>query len=168
MNKEGIMEDNRKGTWEDVTGECTVDLSEEEKGTVNVRHPDNAIRLVLRGSSMERWAVQGGATFLTEEHENAANSYRVVDNPKSNSFRIEHFIPDPKEEWVDVTMDCEPCMYLAYDESESSVEVKHEGCVVVAFGGGKPFVPSHYGYRVTFSTGGVLTAGAIKVEKRND
>ena len=96
VKKGGIMEDNRKGTWEDVTGECTVDLSQEEKGTVNVRYPGREIRLVLNGHGMEPWAAQGGVDFVTEQYQDEAKSYRVVVNSKSGSFTVEHFIPDPE------------------------------------------------------------------------
>ena len=75
---------------------------------------------------------------------------------------------EKKEEWVDVTMECAPYMYRAYDRSESNVEVRHDGNIVATLGGDEPYVPGKDDYRVTFARDGVLMSGSIKVEKRND
>ncbi len=75
--------------WVDVTKECTVDLDKDEAGTVNVRHPDREIRLVLHGNSMKPWAVLGGVDFVSEEFIDEANSYRVAGSLKS--FKVEHY-----------------------------------------------------------------------------
>ena len=75
--------------WVDVTKECTVDLDEDEAGTVNVRHPDREIRLVLHGNRVEPWAALDGVGFLTEEYTDEANSYRVTSGLES--FTVEHY-----------------------------------------------------------------------------
>ena len=161
------MEDNRKGTWEDVTEECTVDLDEDEVGTVNVRHPGREIRLTLYGNSMKPWAAQGGADFLTEEHKDEANSYRVTANPESNGFKVEHFIPDPEPEWVDVTDDCE--VETSSNQGGLCARVSHKGNAL-AFLGTKvsDWTSDRNGYRLIAwpATGG--ESGGIRIEKQND
>ena len=169
MNKEEIMEDNRKGTWEDVTGECTVDLDGDEVGTVNVRHPGREIRLTLYGNSMKPWAAQGGADFLTEEHKDEANSYRVTANPESNGFKVEHFIPDPKEEWVNVTEECKVRTYN-FPTLGSWFALEHKGNAVAHLGA-ETKILARDNYRVTLDDFGKGTnhhPGHVKVEKRND
>ena len=88
--KEGIMEDNRKGTWEDVTGECTLDWANlnNDGGNISVDH--NGIGVAWVG-----WGVKDG-WFDHEE-------YRITTAPESDgvkqragAIKVEHFIPDPE------------------------------------------------------------------------
>ncbi len=85
VNKEGIMEDNRKGTWEDVTGECALHWhSYSLGGYAEVQHKGNTI------------AFLGTETRISDNR-----NYRVVNNGSTGAshtgyFKVEHFIPDPE------------------------------------------------------------------------
>ena len=163
MNKEGIMEDNRKGTWEDVTNYCGT-RSSVDGGTFYVCYPGKGyVRALLSKHGISGHCVEGGVAGDSPN----AKGYRLV-RPTADTWAVEHFIPDPEEEWVDVTMECAPYMYRAYDGSESNVEVRHDGNIVATLGGDEPYVPGKDDYRVTFARDGVLMSGSIKVEKRND
>ncbi len=92
MNKEGIMEDNRKGTWEDVTEECALEWWEEAsdgtKGHINIQHDGQRVAIVGHQVNAD---VGGGAGRRGE--------YRVItipDGKHSGSIKVEHFTPDPE------------------------------------------------------------------------
>ena len=90
-----------------------------------------------------------------------------MDNPKSNSFRIEHFIPDPKEEWVDVTGEC--TVRITSAGYGRYVQVSHGNQCVLTFGQtSRVNATNPEDYRVTFSCEGDSVQGQFKVEKRND
>ena len=87
VNKEEIMEDNRKGTWEDVTNECIVN-DDGTCGFVEVRH--NGTTVGWLGHRVE------GSKFQ--------KNYRMTSNlaPEDardgdcGKFKVEHFTPDPE------------------------------------------------------------------------
>ena len=148
--KEGIMEDDKKGTWADVTEECAVDDTG-HCGFVTVKH--NEITVGWLGHRVE------GSKFQ--------KNYRMTSNLDSNdgrygdcgAFKVEHFIPDP--EWVDVTDE------MRWEKGAAGyANVFHGNVCILSVGsrihedfGGKA------GYRVTVIDEGL--AGQIKVEKRN-
>ncbi len=155
--KEGIMErdEAKNGVWGDVTDDCVVSVAYNSGGLCAfVQHDGHRIA----------WL----GTRVNVEDKNDP-CYRVTEYPstvESGGIKVEHFIPDP--EWVDVTMECLPYMYRAYDGSESNVEVRHDGNIVATLGGDEPYIPGKDDYRVTFAKDGVLMSGSIKVDKRND
>ena len=164
--KEGIMEDNRKGTWEDVTKECELQLdtsnSDTGKYVVYVRHGSGGpnIRAAL-GTEIQGWIVEGARGGRNDAR------YRLVQTGSvgalhCGSFRIEHFTPDPKEEWVDVTDELHAEMGL-----EGYVNVWHGEICVLSFGSRRhEYSGGKANYRVTTTETG--SAGRFKVEKRND
>ncbi len=82
--KEGIMEDNRKGTWEDVTEECTAEVC---NARVELRH--EGITVALMGHQVN---INCGTS---------AKGYRVTTTASrhatfSGDIKVEHFIPDPE------------------------------------------------------------------------
>ncbi len=89
------MEDNRKGTWEDVTGECKAVIKcQGGSYWVEIQHgPATNVRLTL-SPKFTPWAVHDG-----KFSDGVYRDYRVLDNGgglETGGFRIEHFIPDPE------------------------------------------------------------------------
>ena len=87
VNKEGIMEDNRKGTWEDVTDECIID-DNGVCGFVEVRH--NGVTVGWLGHRVEGSLFQGNYRMTSSLDPEDA---RYGDCGK---FKVEHFTPDPE------------------------------------------------------------------------
>ena len=114
MNKEGIMEDNRKGTWEDVTGECEVHwYSFSMGGYAEVQHSERSI------------AFLGPAVVVCKDpNYRVANGGGGLNHP--GYMRVEHFIPEP--EWVDVTDECVAEVHLR------RVDLIHNGICVALMG----------------------------------
>ena len=151
--KEGIMEDDKKGTWADVTEECAVDDTG-HCGFVTVKH--NEITVGWLGHRVE------GSKFQ--------KNYRMTSNLDSNdgrygdcgAFKVEHFIPDP--EWVDVTEECT----LRFGYTKNHVVVVHDSVAVLSLGD-KAYEErdnnAAHGYRVIFEKNDFQ--GYFKVEKRN-
>ena len=82
--KEGIMGDDRKGTWEDVTGECKVKPNYTGcgfGGGVYVEHDENLV-----------------ISYGAEAHDESGVGYRVSfsNDRYQGYFKVEHFIPDPE------------------------------------------------------------------------
>ena len=140
------MEDNRKGTWEDVTGECKVKLNYTGYGFgggVYVEHGENLV-----------------ISYGAEAHDESGVDYRVSfsNDRYQGYFKVEHFIPKPK--WVDVTQGCELKLEDGY------INVMHGG-VFVAEIGQKVIDLEYDGYRVTSRPTEDDDSGFFKVEKRN-
>ena len=158
MNKEGIMEDNRKGTWGDVTEECKLTWHRYPLGAyAEVRHDNRSI------------AFLGPKLRISENRD-----YRVVNEDGTSDdhtgyMRVEHFIPDPEPEWVDVTEECTVRTYN-FGASGSWFALEHEGNSVAHLGA-ETKILARFNYRTTlddFGKGSPTHAGHIKVEKRND
>ncbi len=85
VNKEGIMEDNRKGTWEDVTKKCSVQWNSYSAGSyAGVWHDRAAIA----------WLGKIPAVVPNP-------NYRVtfpdgIGELHSGYLKVEHFTPDPE------------------------------------------------------------------------
>ncbi len=158
VNKEGIMEDNRKGTWEDVTGECTVDDTG-IAGFVEVRH--DGVTVGWLGHRVESSKFQ--------ENYRMTSSLDPEDARDGNcgAFMVEHFIPDPEPEWVDVTDDC--VVETSSNQGGLCARVSHRGNAL-AFLGTKvsDWTSDRNGYRLIAwpATGG--ESGGIRIEKQND
>ena len=144
MNKEGIMGDYRKGTWEDVTDDCVVSMAHNSGGLCAfVQHQGHRIA----------WL----GTRLNVEDKNDPR-YRVTEclsTVESGGIKVELFIPDP-----------EPV--IAY---KTVIEV--DGEWVSTFAGslrGGPFDELTYriGETTTSTRGtGIHCADTLKVAKRN-
>ena len=92
MNKEGIMEDDRKGTWADVTGECTLkwweDAFDGTKGHIDIQHDGQRVAIVGHQVNADVGSAFG-----------QRGEYRVITTPDgtySGTIKVEHFIPDPE------------------------------------------------------------------------
>ncbi len=154
------MEDDRKGTWEDVTEDCTLDWWtnswNNSRGHIDVNH--NGHRVAIVGHQVNTdvgsvWEQRG--------------EYRVTTAPDgrhSGTIKVEHFIPDPEPEWVDVTYECE-----VEWKRTGNIYLWHKGVAVaiVAHRVNTAMGRNAENYRVTTQDGGNLS-GRIKVEKRND
>ncbi len=78
------MEDNRKGTWEDVTEECAVDDTG-HCGFVTVKH--NEITVGWLGRRVEGSKFQGNYRMTSTDNGRHGDC---------GAFKVEHFIPDPE------------------------------------------------------------------------
>ena len=160
------MGDNRKGTWEDVTGECELRWPMgTNRGKWLELHHGGSARALLGPGAIQPY---GGS-----------REYRIIENPGDThytcgTFRIEHFIPDPEPEWTDITAEC----HLTFAEHESGhyIRIGYSGGgyngEAVGYVGEKVETNSPFKYRITthprkIDRGG-LDSGCIKVEKRND
>ena len=90
MNKEGIMGDNRKGTWEDVTEKCHTRRSGDGDSLYVCGPVAEFVRAILTQYGVTRHCVEGGAC----DNDNA-KGYRVITNG-ADSIRVEHFTPNPE------------------------------------------------------------------------
>ena len=89
--KEGIMEDNRKGTWEDVTNYCGT-RSSVDGSTFYVCYPGKGyVRALLSKHGISGHCVEGGVAGDSPN----AKGYRLA-RPTADTWAIEHFIPDPE------------------------------------------------------------------------
>ena len=89
--KEGIMEDDRKGTWEDVTEECGTRPASDDS-CLYVCHPGlGYVRALLGKHGIYGHCVEGGAAGDSPN----ARGYRLA-RPTADTWAIEHFIPDPE------------------------------------------------------------------------
>ncbi len=91
MNKGGIMEDDRKGTWVDVTGDCGTRPASDDS-CLYVCHPGKGyVRALLGKHGIYGHCVEGGAAGDSPN----ARGYRLA-RPTADTWAIEHFIPDPE------------------------------------------------------------------------
>ena len=151
------MEDNRKGTWEDVTNYCGT-RSSVDGGTLYVCYPGKGyVRALLGKHGIYGHCVEGGAAGDSPN----ARGYRLA-RPTADTWAIEHFIPDP--EWVDVTEECT----LRFGYTKNHVVVVHDSVAVLSLGD-KAYEErdnnAAHGYRVIFEKNDFQ--GYFKVEKRN-
>ena len=140
------MEDNRKGTWEDVTGDCTVDDTG-VAGFVEVRY--DGVTVGWLGHRVESSKFQENYRMTSSlDPEDARDG-------DCGAFMVEHFIPDP-----------EPV--IAY-----KAVIERDGEWVSTFAGslrGGPFDELTYriGETTTSTRGtGIHCADTLKVAKRN-
>jgi len=161
MNKEGIMEDNRKGTWEDVTGECEVSwYSFSMGGYAEVRHNGNAIAFI------------GPKVRICETPDYRVLNTDTVGDSYTGYMKVERFIPDPKPEWIDITAECN--LTFKGHESGHYIRIGYDGDLedeALGYVGETVEMNSPSRYRITthprkIDRGG-LDSGCIKVEKRN-
>ena len=159
MNKEGIMGDNRKGTWEDVTEECKLRWPiGTKRGKWLELHHGGSARALLGPGAIQSYGGSG--------------EYRIIENPGDThytcgTFRIEHFIPDPEPEWVDVTDDC--VVETSSNQGGLCARVSHRGNALAFLGTEvSDWTSDRNGYRLIAwpATGG--ESGGIRIEKRND
>ncbi len=163
--KEGIMEDNRKGTWEDVTGECTLkwweDAFDGTKGHIDIKHDGQRVAIVGHQVNADVGGAFGG-------------EYRVITTPDgtySGTIKVEHFTPDPEPEWTDITAEC----HLTFGEHESGyyIRIGYDDEIenkALGYVGDKVEMSYPHDYRITAYPRKVrrdYDSGCIKVEKRN-
>ncbi len=88
MNKEGIMEDDRKGTWEEITRECEIDWGSGEKLPTNIRVQHNGDTIAYIGGKCTQ------QLSCTEDYRVTAPSQNT--GLQAGAIKVEHFIPDPE------------------------------------------------------------------------
>ena len=152
------MEDNRKGTWVDVTEDCGTRPASDDS-CLYVCYPGKGyVRALLGKHGIYGHCVEGGVAGDSPN----ARGYRLA-RPTADTWAIEHFTPEP--EWVDVTDEC------VAEVNARRVSLMHNGICVALMG---HQVNTDCGtlakdYRVTTIPSVHNTfSGFLKVERRND
>ena len=156
------MEDDRKGTWEDVTEDCGTRLASDDS-CLYVCYPGKGyVRALLGKHGIYGHCVEGGVAGDSPN----AKGYRLA-RPTADTWAIEHFIPGPEPEWTDITRDC--VLSWVGPPGRVCIRIADEADKAIGYVGDTPEVNNTRRYRITVlpHESDAADCGYIRIEKRN-